>query len=116
MAQSSDDDGGSDTDDDGGGDTDDDGGNDTDDDGGGDTDDQDDGDDSGPPLGSISEPELQERATLQVQGFRAPRPMCDQRLETTHTHTGLYQDKSPNEIFSSLTHLCLNFVYDSIII
>ncbi|GFR83483.1 hypothetical protein ElyMa_005975700 [Elysia marginata] len=82
--------GGIDTDDDGGIDTDDDGGNVTDDDSGNDTDDDDDGGDSGPPLGSISEPELQERAALQVQGFRAaevcgpPRPTYDQSLETTH--------------------------------
>ncbi|GFR91901.1 MAM and LDL-receptor class A domain-containing protein 1 [Elysia marginata] len=101
--------------DDGGGDTDDDGGNDIDDNSGNLTDDDNGGDDSGPPLGSISEPGLQERMTLQVQGLRVaevcgpPRLMYDLSLETTHkglykdtadvdsqhrdhTHTGLYQD------------------------
>ncbi|GFR64127.1 transposase [Elysia marginata] len=76
----------------GGIDTNDDGGIDTDDDGGDVTDDDDDGDDSGPPLGSNSEPGLQERAAL-VQGLRAaevcgpPRSTpdlapCDFRLFT----------------------------------
>ncbi|GFS05347.1 hypothetical protein ElyMa_006518300 [Elysia marginata] len=98
-----------------GSDTDDDGVNDTDDAGGNVTDDDDGGDDSGPSLSSISEPGLQERAALQVQGIRAvevcgpPRPTYDQSRETPHTqvsirihpvqahsietlHTGLYQD------------------------
>ncbi|GFR90492.1 reverse transcriptase-like protein [Elysia marginata] len=74
---------------------DDEGGNDTDDDGGNVTDDDDGGDDSGPPLGSISEPGLQERAALQVQGLRTaevcglPRPTYDQSLETTHTRVSI---------------------------
>ncbi|GFR76353.1 hypothetical protein ElyMa_000480000 [Elysia marginata] len=76
-------------------DTDDDGGNDADDDCGNVTDDDNVGDDSSPQLGSISEPGLQERAALQVQGLRAaevcgpPRPTYDQSLETTHTRVSL---------------------------
>ncbi|GFR72118.1 hypothetical protein ElyMa_000370300 [Elysia marginata] len=82
--------GGIDTDDDDGNDTDDDSGNVTDDDSGNVTDDDDDGDISGPPIGSNSEPGLQERAALHGRRMtKAWRPHTHESLSPSlsgHSH------------------------------